>query len=310
MPIRALPRTPDTSSAHGWRVRLPVVFLILLAALAGCADSAATNADVEVIRARPAPSVEQLIPPAVRARGTLNAVMSIGNAPLHYPTPDGSGDMLGVDPDLAKALGDVMGLHVNVVGVTFDQIVPGLQSGRYDLAVSQMGLTPERLKVLDFVDYFNSGTGLGVRAGNPLHITVSSMCGRGIAVSNGSIQQASYLPKLSAACLRDGKPPVQVHSFPDQQKGVLALVSGRIDGVFVDLPVIRYAAKNVPDIEVSDTYEANTPVAIGLAKGSPLAPAVSAALTELDRDQVYRRILTKWAVQDNAINTFTIRTAP
>lgn len=308
MPTRARPRSTATRPAARWRGKLLVVSLLLAAATAGCADTAETNAHVEVITATPAPAVQQLVPANVRERGSLNAVMSVGNAPLHYPTPDGSGDMLGVDPDLAKALGDVMGLRVNVAGVTFDQIVPGLQSGRYDIAVSQMGLTPDRLKVLDFVDYFTSGTGLGVRAGNPMQITVSTMCGHAIAVSNGSIQQASYLPKLSAACVRDGKPAVQVHSFPDQQKGVLALVSGRIDGVFVDLPVLRYAAKNVPDIAVADTYEANTPVAIGLAKGSPLAPAVQAALSQLHRDQVYGRILTKWAVQDNALDTFTIRT--
>jgi len=281
---------------------------LLVGGLTACAGGAATNASADVITAQPVPAVAQLVPPDVRARHTLTAVMSIGNAPLHYPAPDGSGQMLGVDPDLARALGDVMGLRVDVVGVTFDQIVPGLQSGRYDLAVSQMAITDARLKVLDFVEYMRSGTGLGTRAGNPTQITVPTMCGHTIGVSNGSVQQATYLPALSAQCQRHGAPAIGIRNFPDQQKGVLALVSGRIDAVFVDLPVVQYAAKNVPDIMVADSYEAGTPVGIGVAKGSALTPAVQAGLTELHRNGVYARILAKWAVGANAIDTFTPRT--
>jgi polar amino acid transport system substrate-binding protein len=281
-----------------------VTLLLSVLLLAGC-SSAAIDPNAQVITAAPVASVQRLVPPGVR---TINAVMSISNAPLHYPAPEGSGDMLGVDPDLAKAIGGVMGVRVNVVGVTFDQIIPGLQSGRYDMSVSQMGITAERLKVLDFVEYFNSGTGLGTRAGNPLKLTVKSMCGHAIAVSNGSVQQAKYLPLLSAACVRAGRPPIDVRGFPDQQKGVLALVSGRIDGVFVDLPVLAYAVRNVPDIMVGDTYDAGSPVGIGLDKGNKLAPAVRAALVELRRTGIYQRILAKWAVQGNALSAFTIRT--
>ena len=283
---------------------------LLAAGLAGCGGGAEANAHTEVITAARVPAVAQLVPAEVRDRGSLTAVMSIGNAPLHYPAPDGPGDMLGVDPDLAKALGEVMGLRVNVVGVTFDQIIPGLQSGRYDISVSQMAITDERLKVLDFVEYMRSGTGLGTRAGNPRQITVATMCGRAIAVSNGSVQQAKYLPALSAQCQQRGQPAIQIRNFPDQQKGVLALVSGRIDAVFVDLPVVQYAAKNVPDITVADTYEAGSPVGIGLDRGSTLTTAIQAGLTELRRNGVYARILAKWAVEANGLDTFTPRTKP
>ncbi|WP_163510616.1 ABC transporter substrate-binding protein [Fodinicola acaciae] len=279
------------------------LFLVLLV-VAGC-SSPAIDPNAQVITAAPVASVQRLVPPGTR---TINAVMSIGNAPLHYPAPDGSGDMLGVDPDLAKALGGVMGVGVNVVGVTFDQIIPGLQSGRYDLSVSQMGITDERLKVLDFVEYFNSGTGIGTRAGNPLHLTVNSLCGHQVAVSNGSIQQAKYLPLLSTQCVRAGRAPIAIRGFPDQQKGVLALVSGRIDAVMVDLPVLQYAVRNVPDIVVADTYDAGSPVGIGLDKGNKLAPAVQAALVELRRSGIYQKILAKWAVQGNALSTFAVRT--
>ncbi|GAA5174856.1 hypothetical protein GCM10023321_79660 [Pseudonocardia eucalypti] len=280
---------------------------LLAVALSGCAGGAETDAAADVITTGPVPSVAALVPPEVRAKGVLTAVMSVGNAPVHYPAPDGSGNMLGFDPDLANVLGQTMDLPVRVVGVTFDQIVPGLQSGRYDISVSMMAITPERLKVLDFVEYFVSGTGLGTRAGNPKQITVATMCGRSVGVSNGSVQQAKYLPDMSRKCQASGRPPIDIRNFPDQQKGVLALVSGRIDAVFVDLPVLRYAAKNVPDIMVADSYDAGSSVGIGLAKGSPLTPAIEAALTELNRSGIYTRVLAKWAVEGNALHTFATR---
>jgi polar amino acid transport system substrate-binding protein len=287
-----------------------VLSALLAVLLAGCSGGVETDPGAGVITAAPVPAVRALVPPEVRARGTLTAVMSIGNAPLHYPTPGSGQQMLGVDPDLARALGEVMGLRVTVVGVSFDQILPGLQSHRYDLAVSQMAVTPARLKVLDFVEYMNSGTGLGTRAGNPLRLSTRDLCGHLVGASNGSVQQASYLPELSQRCTDQGRPPIGIRNFPDQQKAILALVSGRIDAVFVDSPVIQYAARRVPDITVADSYEANTSVAIGLDKGSSLTPSVQAALTQLKREGVYDRILAKWAVGPNALSTFTVRTQP
>jgi len=296
---------------RGSRARA-IVGALLACLLAGCAGGAETDASAGVITAAPVPAVQALVPEQVRARGTLTAVMSIGNAPLHYPAPDSSGHMLGVDPDLAKALGETMGLRVNVVGVSFDQIVPGLQSGRYDLAVSQMAISPTRLKVLDFVEYMNSDTGLGTRAGNPLGLSAHALCGRLVGASNGSVQQSSYLPTLSTQCTEQGKPPIGIRNFPDQQKAILALVSGRVDGVFVDSPVIQYAAGRVPDIAVVDRFqgESSPAVGIGLNKGSTLTAAVQAGLAQLSRDGVYDRILAKWAVSSNGLSTFTVRKQP
>ena len=66
------------------------------------------------------------------------------------------------------------GLEVEHVPATFDTILPGLASGKYDLGMSTFSVTEERRKVVDFVPYLQGGTGLAVAPGNPQGLSVDA----------------------------------------------------------------------------------------------------------------------------------------
>ena len=72
-----------------------------------------------------------------------------------------------MDVDLAKAIGQTLGLKVKIVKAGFDAIIPGLASGKYDLSLSSFTDSKEREKTVDFVTYFSAGTSLMVEVGQP-----------------------------------------------------------------------------------------------------------------------------------------------
>jgi polar amino acid transport system substrate-binding protein len=132
-----------------------------------------------------------------------------------------------MDADLAKAIGQVLGLKINMVNATFDTIIPGLASGKYDLGMSSFTDTLERQKTVDFVTYFIAGTSFYVKASGPGIASLAGLCGHKVAVEKGTTQAAdaqAQAPKCQSA----GN-PLTVEIFNDQNAVNLALSSGRAD---------------------------------------------------------------------------------
>lgn len=286
----------------------------MLASLAlitsGCSASGNANptADVNAADSGAVQSVAKLVPQAVKDKGSLSIAMSIGMAPTKYVDPKDGKTMLGSDPELASALAKVMGLKAIIYGVAFAQIIPGLESGKYDMAVSQFGINKERLDVLDFVEYQNSTASLEVLRGNPKGLNFDALCGLKIGGSNGSMQMTDYLPKLSAKCKAAGKNAIVGQVFIDQQGALLAMKSGRIDGVFGDKPVMLYAAAKDPDMQYVSDYVVPEPSGIAMPNGSKLLPAVQAALKETIRSGEYQKIYKKWGMTAMEITEPKVRT--
>ncbi len=242
------------------------------------------------------------LPPAIRDKGTLVVTMSQSSPPLHFMAADGT-TTIGVDPDIALALGQVLGLKTTIASGPFDGIIPGIQAGKYDAAISQMSPSTVRMKVLDFVDYYQSGSGIGVLPGNPEKLGVDSLCGKRVGVLKGSFQDLKRLPDLSAKCVAAGKPAITAMTYADMQAPSLALTAHRIDAVYVDGPTLGYEVKQTGQMEtVAETNV--SPVSIGYKKGADLAPAIQQALKSLEKSGVYQQILDKWGVGSGAITDF------
>ena len=86
---------------------------------------------------------------------------------------EGTQDMTGTNPDIARLIGEALGVKVEIQVANFDSIIPGMAAGRYDMTVSSMTPTEKRMEVLDFVDYMQMGNAIAVPKGNPPGITVT-----------------------------------------------------------------------------------------------------------------------------------------
>src|SRR5437588_5649748 len=191
-----------------------VVALVCVAALAACGSNSSspstgtsTSGSVSTTKANPA--VEKLVPASIKSKGTLTVAADATYAPDESIGPDGH-TVVGMDADLAQALGAVMGLKVTVVNATFATIIPGLTGGKYDLGASSFTDTKAREKVVDFVDYFRAGESFFTKASGGTSVTgLAGLCGLSVSVETGTVEESDAKGQ-SSKCMAAGKKPVNV----------------------------------------------------------------------------------------------------
>ncbi|MER6248234.1 ABC transporter substrate-binding protein [Streptomyces griseorubiginosus] len=282
--------------------------------LAGCADpsqsadastspSSGTSAAASIAKNA---ALAAKVPAELKASG-IKIASDVSYPPMDFFAADNK-TVVGAEADLDKALGTVLGVKVTIVNVPFDSILPGLQSGKYQLGVSSFTDTAEREKVVDFVTYFDAGTSLLVPAGNPKALKPGgdSLCGRTVAVAKGSTQALEDVPARAKTC----KTPIKVSTFPDGTGVNLAVTSGRADVALADSPVAAYAAKQSGGkLEVAGDSYGNAPFGIAVPKNSELTALLKSALEDLKASGGYEQVLAKWGLESGALDKFEINAA-
>jgi polar amino acid transport system substrate-binding protein len=293
-----------------------------IVATAGCGGSskssstssaAAANSASKVASGGTAVTVDKKIaaevPAAVKSKGTLVVAADATYAPNEFIAPNGK-TVDGMDADLAQALGRTMGLNSKVVNATFDSIIPGLASHKYDVGMSSFTDTKERQKTVDFVTYFSAGTSFYEKAqGGPPVTGLASLCGLTVAVEKGTTQQADSTAQ-SKKCTAGDKKAVKVLVFPDQNGANLAISSGRAQVGMADSPVAAYEVKKSSgQFKLAGSPYGTAPYGIALPKGNGMTKPMLDALKKLMQDGQYKQILDKWGIQAGAISNPTINGA-
>src|SRR5579884_4059033 len=258
------------------------------------ASSGASSVAIPTVAADPA--AEKLIPAAVKGKGTLTVASDATYAPDEFIGPDGH-TVVGMDADLAKALGAVMGLKVNVVNATFVTIIPGLAAGRYDMGASSFTDTKAREKTVDFVDYANVGESFYTKASGGVSIaSIADICGKTVSVESSTTEESDAKTQ-SGKCTKAGKPAVKVLVFDKQTDANLAVSSGRAQLGFADTPVAEYQVKQSNGLfKIVGAPYAPAPYGLAIPKNG-FDKAVLGALIALDRLGIYQKIFAKWGLQ-------------
>jgi polar amino acid transport system substrate-binding protein len=271
------------------------------AGVAGCGKKSSSTTTPGGAGVQKDAKVAAQVPAAVRQKGTFTVAADASYPPNEFIAPDGH-TVIGMDVDLANALGAVMGLKPSVQNATFDSIIPGLAAKKYDVGMSSFTDTKEREKVVDFVTYYKVLTGFFERAqGGPKVNGLADLCGLTVAAEKGTTQ-ADDANAQSKKCTAAGKKGVTVLIFPDQNGANLALSSGRAQVGMADFPVVAYQVKktNGQFKEVGTPY-GPFPYGIAVPKGTGMTKPLLSALKVLIRDGQYMAILTKWEIQVGAI---------
>jgi polar amino acid transport system substrate-binding protein len=248
------------------------------------------------------------LPAAVKQKGTLSAAADASYPPNEFLKP-GSKKIIGFDADLADALGKVMGVKLNLQNVTFDAIIPGMASKKYDLGISSFTDTREREKTVDFVTYFEAATSFfGRKSGAPKINGLADLCGHTVAAEKGTTQVDDATAQ-GKKCKKAGKPGVKVLAFPDQNGANLALSSSRAEVGMADSPVASYQVLHTGQFKLLGKDYGPFPYGIALQKGSGLGKPLQDALKALIKNGAYAAILKKWDIQRGAIKTPKINAA-
>jgi len=253
-------------------------------------------------------SIAATLPAAIKSKGSLTIALDATYAPDEFIASNGT-TIIGMDADLANAITQILGLKANLVNATFDTIIPGLQSGKYDMGDSSFTDTLARQKVVDFVDYFTAGEGFYIKTGGQSFNGLSSLCGHSVSVEDGTTEQTDAQTQAKT-CTSEGKSTVNVLSYGNQSQANLAVSSGRAEVGFADSQVAAYIVSTSNGVfQNSGTAFEVAPYGLALPKGNGMAAPVEAAINLLISNGTYTKILDKWGVQAGAVTTAAMNDA-
>jgi len=249
------------------------------------------------------------LPEAIRNAGVLKIATDL-TPPISFHDDDGK--LIGIDADLAAALGIILGVKVEMTDVGAGAaIVPAIMSGRFDLTLSGINDDPELEKQVDVIDYMYDATTIMTARGNPLGIaSMQDLCGKRVAVPVGTFQNR-MVTAASAEC----GTPMDVMSLPKMPDVLQAVRSGRADATVNGYATSVYTTEKqvgngtgleaLPDIRLAVGY-----LGMLVAKdNSQLRDTVVAALQQMADAGGYKQIMAKWSLAPLAVETVKVNDA-
>ncbi|MFJ5834134.1 ABC transporter substrate-binding protein [Streptomyces sp. NPDC093089] len=223
--------------------------------------------------------LHDLLPEKIKKAGEVRVATDVPYPPFEMFVKEGEPTLTGLDYDLGQALGAKLGVKFTFTPQKFDGIVPAIQAGKFDVAMSAITDNKERQKVVDFVDYSQSGSGILVAEGNPSKVTtLNDLCGQKVAVQTAT-NQLDLLKSHQAACSTAGKGKIDIQTFPKDSDAQLALRSGKVIAQVLTKPAAGWVAKTADGGKAFDLAE--DPAAPGGYNASPNGIAISKQLPEL-----------------------------
>ena len=270
--------------------------LLAMAALVLGRPTTALADDAITASVKTDPALHAMLPKSIQESGLIKLATD-----AHYPPCESFAEdnvtMIGWEPDLWDALAKKLGVKVKPESINFDGLIPGVQSGRYDMAMECISDTLEREKQVTFVDLSISINGIFALEGSPVTDDPLSLCGLKSGAQKGTTFVQSVTDLLSPLCVKNGKPPIAASEFASADATILALLSRRVDFLVNDASAAAYIKK-----QSSKPVKLLVPDVLPKLIGGPvvkkdnkeLADALLAGTKALMDEGVYDRIMDKW----------------
>jgi len=253
------------------------------------------------------PALVAKLPAKIKTAGKIVVGTDATYAPNEFLDSDGK-TVIGMDVDVFNAVAAKFGLKVEYVPASFDSIILGVGSGKYDVGVSSFTINDKRKAEALMISYFNAGTQWVTQKGNPKKVDPNNACGLNIGVQKGTVQADEDLPAKSKVCTDAGKPAINTIVDGDQGKVTTAVLSGKADAMLADSPIGLYAVKQTNgQLEaIGQIYDA-APYGFVVAKDQKdFADAIAAALKAIGASGEYKAALAKWGNESGGITTFAV----
>lgn len=199
------------------------------------------------------------------------------------------GENQGFDIEMIHEIADRVGFEVQLETTNFDGVIPGLQTGSFDLAIAGIGITEERAEVIDYTSpYYMSGLRIGVPVDDEEITDVADLEGLTIATRLGS---------TSAAYIDENIEGATANTYEQLDQAYLAVEGGSADAILYDAPNVEYYAATEGEGSlkvVGDLFEAEN-YGIAVSQGNEdLVLAMNEALAEIIEDGTYAEIYEGW----------------
>jgi polar amino acid transport system substrate-binding protein len=231
------------------------VFVALLLLLGGCAQMNSNTANASA-----SPVIDRIV-----QRGELAVGMAGNMPPLNMTTKEG--ELIGYEVDLAKAMAAAMGVRTKLAVIPFAELLPALQSGKIDLILSNMTITPGRnLKVAFVGPYFTSGKAFLTK------IKTISMAEEPGDIDAKKTKLVALKGSTSQAFVEEAIPEATLFAANDYDEAVKMVLEDKVHAMVADYPicvvsVFRYPNQGLLSVVTTLTYE---PIGVGVPAGDPL----------------------------------------
>ena len=267
-----------------------------------------TSPDQKRVTATKDEKAASLVPAAIRERGTItaaNAGAGGGTPPLVF-TADDDKTVIGVEVDLAHLFADKLGLRVETPATSWENVFLGIDSGRHDVALTNVTVTEERKEKYDFATYRKDDLAFEAPLGGTWKVqSGKDIAGKTIAVGSGTNQEKILLD-WNDANVKAGLAPADVKYFQSQTDYYLALSSRRIDAYFGPNPSVAYHVATAGQTEAIGHFSGAGDslqglIAVLTRKGSGLAEPYAAAISSAIADGSYAKVLQRWNLSTEAL---------
>ncbi len=253
-----------------------LVALLIAATMCGC-GAAKTNSDAETKR-------ESM----TAEEGKLIMATNAEFPPYEYKEGD---KIIGIDAEVAELIANKLNLTLEIADVEFDSIIPGVQTGKYDMGMAGMTVTDERLKKVDFSTSYATGVQVVIVKEDSTIKSIDDLTGKKIGTQQGT----TGFIYASDTTENGGFGEENVTGYPNGAIAVQALKDGKVDCVIIDNEPAKAYVAATTGLKILDTEYVTEDYAICFAKNNPeLKEKVDTALKELIADGSLKKVVDKY----------------
>jgi polar amino acid transport system substrate-binding protein len=255
-----------------------MIMILAVSALSGCA-------------AQEAPAEE-----AGEAVKVIKIGLDDAYPPFEYHD-EATNDLIGFDIDFANALAEEMGAEIEFVPTAWDGIFNGVNTGQYDMIISCVSITPDRIEAFEMTQpYLANGIVIVSAADGTPAASIEDLAGKKVGV-----QLETTADIAAKKFIADGY-DLSLSQFDSVMEAFAALKGGSIEYIMVDSSVGGFYISNDPEsFQITSGLLSNEPIGVCIAKGNEeLASEINGAIAALQENGKMTEISEKWFSADFA----------
>lgn len=222
----------------------------------------------------------------VKQRGTLKIAVEGTYPPFTFK--DAQQNLTGFDVEVATEVAKRLKVKPEFTTGEWSGLLAGLQAGKFDVVVNQVGITDKRKETFDFSQPYTFSSAQLIVRKNETRVfkSLDDLKGKKVGVGQGS----NYADMVKAVS------GIEVKVYPSAPENLQDLASGRIDAALNDSLLIPFAIKQAKlPLKAGHPVGDVTTMGIPFAKNNPkFKQAVDKALNDMKADGSFKKISVKW----------------
>ena len=262
--------------------------LAMVLSLAACGGNDAPAEEETTDDAAVEESVESTLPTA--AAGVLTMATNAAFPPYEYIE---GGEVVGIDADIAAAIAEKLGLELQIEDMEFDAIIEAVKSGKADIGLAGMTVTPDRAEEVNFTASYATGVQVVIVTEDSTITSVDDLFAEG--ASNVIGVQRNTTGDLYTTWDLEDAGLATIDRYSKGAEAVQALKTGKVDCVVIDNEPAKAFVAEVEGLKILETEYILEEYAGAMSKdNTALYDAVNAALEELITDGTVQGIIDKY----------------